>query len=58
MGSAKRPKDEGASQLLTICNQLKMTAADGKNRLTDVATTEQLLRIIQDIHLPNAAQLI
>ena len=32
------------SQLVTDCNQLKMTAADGKKRLTDVATTEQLLR--------------
>lgn len=37
------------SQLVTGCNQLKMTAADGKKRLTDVATTEQLLRIIQSI---------
>lgn len=37
------------SQLVTDCNQLKMTAADGKKRLTDVATTEQLLRIIQSI---------
>ena len=33
---------EGA-QLLTNCQQLKMTAVDGKKRLTDVATTEQLL---------------
>jgi len=44
---------EGA-QLLTICQQLKMTAADGKKRLTDVATTEQLLRIIQSIPSPKA----
>ena len=42
-----RLKSEGADQLLTNCKQLKMTATDGKNRLTDVATTEQLLRIIQ-----------
>ena len=34
---------------MTNCHGLKMTAADGKRRLTDVATTEQLLRIIQSI---------
>ena len=34
---------------MTNCRQLKMRAADGKNRLTDVADTEQLLRIIQSI---------
>ncbi len=34
--------------------QLKMTATDGKNRLTDVANTEQLLRIIQSIPSPKA----
>ena len=34
---------------MTNCHQLKMRAADGKNRLTDVADTEQLLRIIQSI---------
>ena len=45
----KRLKDEGAEQLLTICKQLKLLAADGKMRLTDVADTEQLLRIIQSI---------
>ena len=39
---------EGA-QLVTICNQLKLLAKDGKRRLTDVATTEQLFRIIQSI---------
>ena len=50
----KRLKDEGADQLLTNCKQLKMTAADGKKRLTDVATTEQLLRIIQSIPSPKA----
>ena len=50
----KRLKDEGAEQLLTNCKQLKMTAADGKKRLTDVATTEQLLRIIQSIPSPKA----
>ncbi len=45
----KRLNDEGAGQLLTNCKQLKMKSADGKMRLTDVANTEQLLRIIQSI---------
>ena len=45
----ERLKAEGASELLTNCQQLKLKAADGKRRLTDVATTEQLLRIIQSI---------
>ncbi|MCQ2511132.1 MAG: Bro-N domain-containing protein [Treponemataceae bacterium] len=44
----KRLIEEG-NELLTNCKQLKMTAADGKQRLTDVANTEQLLRIIQSI---------
>lgn len=45
----KRLKDEG-SQLVTACNQLKMKSPkDGKRYLTDVANTEQLLRIIQSI---------
>ena len=44
-----RLKDEGASELLTNCKQLKLKAADGKRRLTDVANTEQLFRIIQSI---------
>lgn len=42
----KRLKDEG-NETVTNCNALKMTAADGKKRLTDVANTELLLRIIQ-----------
>ena len=45
----KRLNNEGAGQLLTNCKQLKMTASDGRKRLTDVADTEQLLRIIQSI---------
>ena len=49
----KRLKDEG-NETVTSCNQLKMTATDGKKRLTDVADTEQLLRIIQSIPSPNA----
>ena len=48
----KRLNDEGAGQLLTNCKQLKMTAADGRKRLTDVADTEQLLRIIQSTPSP------
>ena len=43
-----RLKEEG-SELTTNCSQLKMKSADGKRYLTDVATTEQLLRIIQSI---------
>ena len=45
----ERLKKEGADELLTNCQQLKLKSTDGKNRLTDVATTEQLLRIIQSI---------
>ena len=43
-----RLKDEG-NELVTNCNQLKMQSADGKYYNTDVADTEQLLRIIQSI---------
>ena len=43
-----RIKEEG-NEPVTNCNQLKMRAQDGKMRLTDVANTEQLLRIIQSI---------
>ena len=49
----KRLKDEG-NETVTNCNALKMTAADGKKRLTDVANTEQLLRIIQAVPSPKA----
>ena len=44
----QRLKAEG-NESVTNCHALKMRAADGKNRLTDVADTEQLLRIIQSI---------
>ena len=50
----QRLKEEGADELLTNCQQLKMIALDGKHRATDVATTEQLLRIIQSIPSPKA----
>ena len=49
----ERMKKEG-NETVTNCHGLKMQAADGKQRLTDVATTEQLLRIIQSIPSPNA----
>lgn len=49
----QRLKEEG-SELVTKCHQLKMTAADGKKRLTDVADTEQMLRLIQSIPSPKA----
>lgn len=45
----KRLLKEGAVELLTNCKQLKLPASDGKNRATDVADIEQLLRIIQSI---------
>ena len=48
-----RLKKEG-SQLTTDCSQLKMRSADGKRYKTDVADTEQLLRIIQSIPSPKA----
>ena len=51
----KRLKEEGADQLLTNCKQLKLKShKDGKRYLTDVATTEQLLLIIQSIPSPKA----
>lgn len=48
-----RLKAEG-SEVTTNCSQLKMIADDGKNRLTDVADTKHLLRIIQSIPSPKA----
>ena len=42
------------NETVTNCNQLKMMANDGKKRLTDVATVEQLFRIIQSIPSPKA----
>lgn len=49
----KRLLDEG-NESVTNCNALKMPAPDGKMRLTDVATTEQLFRLIQSIPSPKA----
>ena len=48
-----RLKKEG-NQTATNCSQLKMDASDGRKRLTDVATTEQLFRLIQSIPSPKA----
>ena len=48
-----RLKAEG-SQLATNCSQLKMKAEDGKMRLTDIADTEEILRLIQSIPSPKA----
>jgi hypothetical protein len=42
------------SQSVTNCHRLKLPAADGKNYLTDVATAETLLRLIQSIPSPKA----
>ena len=49
----KRLKEEG-NETVTNCNALKLKAADGKMRLTDVADTEQLFRLIQSIPSPKA----
>ena len=49
----QRLKDDG-NETVTNCHGLKMTASDGKKRKTDVATIEQLLRIIQSIPSPKA----
>ena len=49
----QRLKDEG-NETVTNCHQLKMRAADCKMRLTDVADTEQLFRLIQSIPSPKA----
>ncbi len=47
-------QDEGASQTVTKCHTLKMTAADGKERATDAADLETMLRIIQSVPSPKA----
>lgn len=49
----ERLKKEG-SQLVTNCHQLKLPAADGKSYLTDVATAETLLRLVQSVPSPKA----
>lgn len=49
----ERLNKEG-SQLVTTCHQLKMTASDGKQRLTDAANAETLLRLVQSVPSPKA----
>jgi len=48
-----RLKKEG-SELTTICSQLRMPSSDGKKYLTDVASIQQLFRLIQSIPSPKA----
>jgi hypothetical protein len=50
----QRVELEDGAELSTLCRQLKMLATDGKQRLTDAATAESLLRIIQSIPSPKA----
>ena len=50
----KRLLDEGSNETVTKCNGLKMIAEDGKMRLTDVADTETIFRLIQSVPSPNA----
>lgn len=49
-----RVKQEDGAELSTFCRQLKLPATDGKLRLTDVATAQSLLRIVQSIPSPKA----
>ena len=49
----QRLKEEG-NETVTNCHQLKLSAQDGKMRMTDVADTEQIFRIIQTIPSPKA----
>ena len=50
----KRRLGKEGSQLVTSCHQLKMPAADGRRRLTDVATAQTLLRLVQSVPSPKA----
>ena len=50
----KQRLNKEGSQLVTNCHQLKMPAADGKQRLTDCATAETLLRLVQSVPSPKA----
>jgi len=51
---SQRLREEGATELLTICQQLKMLAADGKMRSTVCADNEGMLRLVQSIPSPKA----
>ena len=50
----KRRLEKEGSESVTNCHRLKLPAADGKNYLTDVATAENLLRIVQSVPSPKA----
>jgi len=50
----KQRLNEEGSQLVTNCHQLKLPASDGKNYLTDAATAETLLRLVQSVPSPKA----
>lgn len=50
----KQRLGEEGSELVTNCHQLKLTAEDGKQRLTDCATAETLLRLVQSVPSPKA----
>ncbi len=50
----KHRLNKEGSQLVTNCHQLKMPAADGKSYLTDAATAETLLRLVQSVPSPKA----
>ena len=50
----KRRLNAEGSELVTACHQLKLPAADGKQRLTDVATAQTLLRLVQSVPSPKA----
>jgi prophage antirepressor-like protein len=50
----KNRLNKEGNETVTNCNRLKMPAPDGKKRMTDVADTEQLLRLIQSIPSPKA----
>jgi DNA-damage-inducible protein D len=50
----KRRLNAEGSELVTACHQLKLLAADGKQRLTDVATAQTLLRLVQSVPSPKA----
>ena len=54
MESIEKPSKKEGNETVTNCNALKLRAADGKMRLTDVADTEQLFRLIQSIPSPKA----
>ena len=53
----KRLIDEGSNETVTNCNGLKMIAADGKMRITDMADTQTMFRLIQSIPSPKAEPL-